>query len=338
MHLRQCNIDRLEEEALAVSELDSPRYGQHLSAAEVCRMSSCPGRAEGVRGVLEWVLDAAEALPEGFRWEEGKWLTPEEGRDDVMVKVRACDFSSSSWLQVVLRSEQQQCSHCYSPIGQKRCQFCGTESHPNSPPLSLLSRSCFSQIVLRICFKLVRHENQLHRARADAPVPYYHTAAHRHQFDMNTVRPSDQVLCSHVVVSMSAAAAADTFPEAAFRPHRRTRAHTRTPGGDGSPLTGSTSGGGGGGKEKTNAAILRATGDVLVPLTLAPHVEFVSGLTELWVPDARHGKVDRAGTGRFGGLSGGNQVGLGCRSVISRFVECVAYLCVLGCACNRNPT
>lgn len=87
VHLRQCNIDRLEEEALAVSELDSPRYGQHLSAREVCRISSCPGRDEAVRGVLEWVLGAA-ALPKGFRWEEGKWLTREEGSDDVMAKAR----------------------------------------------------------------------------------------------------------------------------------------------------------------------------------------------------------------------------------------------------------
>ena len=92
MHLRQCNIDRLQEEALAVSELDSPRYGQHLSAREVCRISSCLSRDEGVRGVLQWVLGAT-ALPEGFLWEEGKWLTPEEGRDDIMVKVRASNIS-----------------------------------------------------------------------------------------------------------------------------------------------------------------------------------------------------------------------------------------------------
>ena len=91
---------------------------------------------------------------------------------------------------------------------------------------------------------------------------------------------------------MSASAAADMFPEAAFRPHRRTRA----PGGDGSA--------------PNDAAILRATGDILLPEALIPHVELVSGLTELWVPDARHGKVDRSGAGRFGGsgLSGGNEV------------------------------
>ena len=130
-----------------------------------------------------------------------------------------------------------------------------------------------------------------------------------------SVRPSDQVLCSHVVVSMSAAAAADTFPEAAFRPHRRAHTRTTTPGGDGSSMTslsGNTSGGGGGGgggaSEGTDAAILRATGDVLIPEALASHVEFLSGLTELWVPDTRHGKVDRAGAGRLGGLSGGKQV------------------------------
>lgn len=95
---------------------------------------------------------------------------------------------------------------------------------------------------------------------------------------------------------MSAAAAADTFPEAAFRPHRRTRAA----GGDGD-----------GSAPNNAAAILRATGDIFVPEALAPHVELVSGLTELWVPDARHGKLDRSGAGRVGGpgLSGGNEVG-----------------------------
>lgn len=103
---------------------------------------------------------------------------------------------------------------------------------------------------------------------------------------------------------MSAAAAADAFPEAAFRPHRR----TRTPGGAGSPPNGGTSRGGGGG-ERTNAAILRATGDILVPEALAHHVEFVSGLTELWMPDARHGKLDGAGAGRFGASFGGLKVG-----------------------------
>lgn len=73
-----------------MSELDSPRYGQHLSAREVCGISSCPSRPEAVRGVLEWVLGAA-ALPEGFPWEEGEWLTPEVGSDDVMVKVGTSD-------------------------------------------------------------------------------------------------------------------------------------------------------------------------------------------------------------------------------------------------------
>lgn len=122
--------------------------------------------------------------------------------------------------------------------------------------------------------------------------------------------PSDQVLCSHVVVSMSAAAAAHTFPEAAFRSHRRT---TGTPGGGGSPGPNGGTNRGGGGGERTNAAILRATGDVLVPEALARHVEFVSGLTELWVPNARHGELDGAGEGRFGGLFGGIEVGLDCR-------------------------
>ncbi|CAN0559575.1 unnamed protein product, partial [Ectocarpus sp. 12 AP-2014] len=125
INLRQCNLDRLEEEAFAVSDLDSPRYGQYLSAREVCEVTSCPDREEGIQGVLEWLLGA--------------------------------------------------------------------------------------------------------------------------------------VFCSHVVVSMSAAKAAETFPEAAFRSHRRER----------------------GGKRGGTGAVLRATGDVLLPEALAVHVEFVSGLTEL---------------------------------------------------------
>ncbi|CAM9420408.1 unnamed protein product [Ectocarpus sp. 4 AP-2014] len=78
---------------------------------------------------------------------------------------------------------------------------------------------------------------------------------------------------------MSAAKAAETFPEAAFRSHRRERGEKR--GGTG--------------------AVLRATGDVLLPEALAVHVEFVSGLTELWVPDVAEGggmgKLDGAGAG-----------------------------------------
>ncbi|CAN0542300.1 unnamed protein product, partial [Laminaria digitata] len=67
VNLRQCNIGQLEEVALAVSDLDSPTYGHHLSSSEVCDIVSCPDRAEGVQGVLEWVLGPA---PEGqrFQW------------------------------------------------------------------------------------------------------------------------------------------------------------------------------------------------------------------------------------------------------------------------------
>lgn len=92
---------------------------------------------------------------------------------------------------------------------------------------------------------------------------------------------------------MSAAKAAETFPEAAFRSHRREP----------------------GGKRGGTGAVLRATGDVLLPEALAVHVEFVSGLTELWVPDVAGGggmgKLDGAGAGlgRFRS-SNGMEVGL----------------------------
>ncbi|CAM9879435.1 unnamed protein product, partial [Ectocarpus sp. 6 AP-2014] len=89
INLRQCNLDRLEEEALAVSDLDSPRYGQYLSAREVCEVTSCPDREEGIRRVLQWLLGAvtpSEGDGEGLQWEEGEWLRPEVGGDDVMAK------------------------------------------------------------------------------------------------------------------------------------------------------------------------------------------------------------------------------------------------------------
>lgn len=97
---------------------------------------------------------------------------------------------------------------------------------------------------------------------------------------------------------MSAAWAAETFPEAAFRPHRRTPLSSAAAG---SPNSNKKRGG------TTNSAILRATGDILVPEALAAHVEFVSGLTELWVPDVPGrgmGKLDGAGAGRFGSVDG----------------------------------
>ena len=96
MNLRQCNIGRLEETALAVSDLESPLYGHHLKAAEVCDIVSCPDRAEAVRGVLEWVLGPTMA-GEALEWEEGEWLwlvamdangDVTDVMDDVLVKVR----------------------------------------------------------------------------------------------------------------------------------------------------------------------------------------------------------------------------------------------------------
>ena len=86
--MRQCNIGRLEEVALGVSDLDSPSYGHHLSAAEVCDIVSCPDRAEGVRAVLEWVLGPTPD-GHGFEWEEGEWLRVggDWDRDGVKVKV-----------------------------------------------------------------------------------------------------------------------------------------------------------------------------------------------------------------------------------------------------------
>lgn len=117
---------------------------------------------------------------------------------------------------------------------------------------------------------------------------------------------------------MSAAAAAETFPEAAFRSHRRTPRTTSTASflsADGPPPNGNNNNSNkkrGGGRGGASAAILRATGDILIPESLAGHVEFVSGLTELWVPDVPGlgtGKLDGAGAGRFGSF-GGMEVGV----------------------------
>lgn len=81
---------------------------------------------------------------------------------------------------------------------------------------------------------------------------------------------------------MSVTAAAEVFPEAAFRPHFKTsRASARGKG----------------------RAVLRATGDIFIPGSLSRHVAFVSGLTELWPGDGT-GKLDgaRAGLGGAGGM------------------------------------
>lgn len=81
---------------------------------------------------------------------------------------------------------------------------------------------------------------------------------------------------------MSVTAAAAVFPEAAFRPHFKTSRSSAK------------------GKGR---AVLRATGDVFIPESLSRHVEFVSGLTELWPGDGM-GKLDgaRAGLGGAGGM------------------------------------
>lgn len=105
-----------------------------------------------------------------------------------------------------------------------------------------------------------------------------------------------KVYCSHVAVSMSAAVAAATFPEAAFRSHRRVASTNRNK------------------KRGGTRAILRATGDVLIPKSLAGHVDFISGLTELWELDMARsgmGKLDGAGAGgRPGSFAGGMEVGV----------------------------
>lgn len=95
---------------------------------------------------------------------------------------------------------------------------------------------------------------------------------------------------------MSSDAAAAAFPEAAFRSHRRHADRIS-------------------GKPDRKGAVLRATGDVLVPASLSGHVEFISGLTELWVADAPGsgtGKLDGGG-GRFGSLGGMEVCTLGWR-------------------------
>ncbi|CAN0483730.1 unnamed protein product, partial [Hapterophycus canaliculatus] len=56
VNVKQCNVDVLEREALAVSDPDSPRYGQHLSAREACEVTMCPEHTAGVRAILRWVL------------------------------------------------------------------------------------------------------------------------------------------------------------------------------------------------------------------------------------------------------------------------------------------
>lgn len=72
-----------------MSDLDSPSYGRHLSAAEVCDIVSCPDREDGVREVLQWVLGPTSD-GQGFQWEEGEWLRVrgEGDRDGATVKVR----------------------------------------------------------------------------------------------------------------------------------------------------------------------------------------------------------------------------------------------------------
>ena len=109
---------------------------------------------------------------------------------------------------------------------------------------------------------------------------------------------------------MSAAAAAEMFPEAAFRSHRRTGTGTGT--GTGTP-TGNT--------PTAGTTILRATGDVLIPEALARHVEFLSGLTELWPPEGV-----ATGAGRVGPF-GGAEVGL------AVWLCLVLLLVIVACCC-----
>lgn len=90
-------MDQLEATALAVSDLDSARYGKHLSSREVCSMISCTDRDEGVRRVLSWLLgfprqggEHLQGMADGtWVWDAAEgpaWTTA----DGVRLKVRAC--------------------------------------------------------------------------------------------------------------------------------------------------------------------------------------------------------------------------------------------------------
>ena len=54
------NVEALHEAALAVSAPSDPRYGQHLSAADVAELTA-PSAAD-VKAVAEWLKPAAESI------------------------------------------------------------------------------------------------------------------------------------------------------------------------------------------------------------------------------------------------------------------------------------
>lgn len=94
VNLRQCNIDVLEQTALAVSDPASSRYGNYFSAAQVCEIVSCPNRKEAVREVLEWLLgprvEGGQTVQELIEaGEQGQWLRSEAGRGDESYDVAA---------------------------------------------------------------------------------------------------------------------------------------------------------------------------------------------------------------------------------------------------------
>lgn len=91
---------------------------------------------------------------------------------------------------------------------------------------------------------------------------------------------------------MSPDAAATTFPEADFRVHRQSGKRDR---GD-------------------SGAVWRATGDVYIPRDLNGHIEFISGLTELWTGRAQRqswsSKSERSGNAGGSGGTGRMEVRL----------------------------
>lgn len=96
---------------------------------------------------------------------------------------------------------------------------------------------------------------------------------------------------------MSYDVAASRFPEAKLRSHHRTSANSHA------DSNVKNNGYSTGSKEKRGetGAILRATGDVLIPGAVSRHVEFISGLTELWVSDVGGGG---SATGKLRGVKG----------------------------------
>jgi Pro-kumamolisin, activation domain len=63
LHFKQCNLDKLEAAAIAVSDPNNKRsYGKYVSSTDACEMTLCSDNAAAITAVVDFIAQADGAV------------------------------------------------------------------------------------------------------------------------------------------------------------------------------------------------------------------------------------------------------------------------------------